>query len=153
MTGGDEGESWPQYADELTPRQIEHLEYVAALDLPEYVPTPERRAVELLELARAYVERNRKNVEYADVPVPAGAVAEYEWGSSFPGEWRRSLVWGDYPTEVQDVHVLICGFQKPDGTYTRQIGLFVDDDMELTVEQARALAAALLKAADDFDRG
>ena len=43
--------------------------------------------------------------------------------------------------------------QKPDGTYTRQLGLFVDDDVAMTAEQARTLAAALLKAADDLDRG
>ena len=43
--------------------------------------------------------------------------------------------------------------QKPDGTYTRQLGLFADDDVEMTAEQARTLAAALLLAADDFDRG
>lgn len=152
MTSGEVG-SWRQYADELTPEQIEHIEYVQSMDYPEYVPSVKRREIETVELAGTYVERNRKNAEYADVPVPPGAEAGFDWGPEFPGEWRRSLVWGDYPTGIEDVYVLVSGWQKPDGTYTRQVGLFVDDDIEMTAQQARTLAAALLKAADDFDRG
>ena len=113
----------------------------------------ERKQGELLGLALTYVERNRKNVEFADVPVPAGAEARFDWGPEFPGEWRRSLVWGDYPTGIEDVYVLVSGMQKPDGTYTRQVGLFIDDDVEMTPDQARTLAKALLQAADDFERG
>jgi len=153
MTGSDEGESWRQYADELTPEQIEHIEYVQSMDYPDYVPSAKRREIEAVELARTYVERNRKNAEFADVPVPPGAEANFDWGPSFADEWRRSLVWGDYPTGIEDVYVLVSGWQTPDGTYTRQLGLFVDDDIEMTTQQARTLAAALLKAADDFDRG
>jgi len=146
--------SWRQYADQLMPEQVEHLEYVQSMDYPEYVPTPERREGELLDLACKYIERNRKNAEYADVPVPAGAEANFDWGPDLvPGEWRRSLVWGEYPTGIEDVYVLVSGMQKPDGTYTRQLGLAVDDDVVMTAEQARTLAAALLSAADDFDRG
>ena len=149
--------SWRQYFDQLTPEQVEHLEYVQALEYREYVDTPERREGDLLDLACNYVERNRKNAEYAGVPVPAGAEATFDWGPDLvAGEWRRSLVWGEYPTGIEDVYVLVSGMQKPDGTYTRQLGLFVDDDdddIEMTAEQARTLAAALLNAADDLERG
>ena len=144
--------SWRQYADQLTPEQVEHLEYVQAKEYRQYVDTPERREGDLLDLARTYLERNRKNAEFADVPVPHGAEARFDWGPESPGEWRRSLVWGEYPTGIEDVYVLVSGMQKPDGTYTRQLGLFVDDDVAMTAEQARTLAAALLKAADDLDR-
>ncbi len=146
--------SWRQYADRLTPEQIDHLEHVQAMEYRQYVDTPERRGLDLLDLARTYLERNRKNAEFADVPVPPGAEARFDWGPDLvPGEWRRSLVWGEYPTGIEDVYVLVSGVQKPDGTYTRQLGLAVDDDVVMTAEQARTLAAALLNAADDLDRG
>lgn len=154
MTSSDENESWRLYADELTREQIEHLEYVQSMDYREYRDTPESREVELLDLACQYTERNRKNAEYADVPIPPGAEPKYDWAPDFQdgNSWKRLLQWTEYSTGMESVDVLINGWLKPDGTYTRQVGLYVEDEIEMTAEQARMLAAALLNAADDLDR-
>jgi len=49
----------------------------------------------------------------------------------------------------QDTPVLVDGTQWSDGRIERRIS--VDDD-DLTVEQARQVAAALVEAADEVDR-
>lgn len=153
MAGSEDGGSWRRYVDLLTPEQIAHCERCVSL------LSPECRDAQLLDIACLYAERNRKNAEYADVPLPPGSEQSFEWLPYFEDDlhgdngWRRLLQWAEYPAGIEDVQVILNGWQKPDGTYIRQVGLYLEDEAEMTAEQARALAAALLKAADDLDRG
>ncbi len=148
MTGSDEGESWRQYADELTAEQIANYEENEARLLPEYRD-------QLVDYARYDVERNRMTAQYADLPMPPGAELQQQWVRDFLGDgsWCRTVRWAEYTTGIEDVEVELNGLQKTDGTYTRRVALNAWDEVVMTSEQARFLAAALLKAADDLDRG
>lgn len=85
----------------------------------------------------------------ANLPIPTGAVA---------GDWigltedsLRLLTWSS--CDVGGVVVAAQGVQYgADGRVERHVGVWPDRfDAELTISQARQLAAALLDAADELD--
>jgi hypothetical protein len=88
---------------------------------------------------------------YPDAPIPAGATRVYDW-YDLDTEPARYFAG---PRRVIARHkrnhtlVLVDGTQWADGRIERIISL---DDDNLTVDQARQLAAALLEAADEVDR-
>jgi len=146
MTGSDEGESWRQYADELTPEQIANYEENEVRLLPEHRD-------QLVDYARYDVECNRMTAQYADLPLPPGSELQDQWVRDFLGDgsWCRRVRWLECTTGMEDVEVEINGLQKTDGTYTRRITLNAWDEVVMTSEQARTLATALRNAADDLD--
>ncbi len=87
-----------------------------------------------------------------DAPIPAGAIDVADWydlhaepARYFTGKLR--VIPRD--NRDHDTLVLVDGTQWANGRIERLIS--VDDD-NLTVGQARQLAAALLEAADEVDR-
>ena len=86
-----------------------------------------------------------------DVPIPAGAAAD-DWPSvAHDGTLVRALTWATHDTGKCSVE--ICGSQFADtGLFDRAIAVFGADDTELSAEEARQLAAALLDAADALER-
>jgi len=148
MNCSDEGESWRQYADDLTPEQIANYEENEVRLLPEYRD-------QLVDYARNDAECNRMTAQYADLPVPPGSELRDQWFRDLLGDgsWCRTVRWAEYATGMEDAEVEINGLQKTDGTYTRRIALYVWDNVMMTSKQTRILAEALLKAADDLDRG
>ncbi len=102
----------------------------------------------LVEQAEYMAACNRIDADYAHVAVPVGAHAD-RWVRE-NGEWSRSLEWAQVPTTVAAVDLYIDGRQKLDGSHTSQVSLY-SDGTHLSGEQARALAAALVQAADDLD--
>ncbi len=85
-----------------------------------------------------------------DVPLPAGATAD-DWPSvDHDGVLVRSLEWCRYDTDK--VGVSIDGSQRATGEYTKGISFYgVSEGQSIDSTQARELAAALIKAADELD--
>ena len=86
----------------------------------------------------------------ADIPPPPGATIVGDWERNTGGGWSRSLVWASYGDE-DPISVDITGRQEHDGTYTRQISMWLDEGGALDAAAARRLAAHLLNAADLLD--
>lgn len=83
-----------------------------------------------------------------DLAVPAGAHAG-DWDSlTDAGDLSRSLEWGRFDTEK--VGVGIDGFQEATGEVSRSINLY-PSRQDLDADDARALAAKLVEAADAMD--
>ncbi|MFA7510512.1 MAG: hypothetical protein WCZ29_08520 [Mycolicibacterium vanbaalenii] len=94
-------------------------------------------------------EQELLNQRLSHIPVPAGATTD-GWFSirSSDGDAMRSLEWSRHDTE--NMGVSVGGWQHEDGQISRHIGLFDIPD-ELTAEDARHLAAALVAAADALE--
>ena len=82
------------------------------------------------------------------LPVPAGATAD-DWDSiSLDNIPCRSLEWSRHDTDK--VGVGVDGFQSATGEVTRCISLYLGHD-GLDADDARALAAKLIEAADSLE--
>lgn len=85
-----------------------------------------------------------------DLPIPAGAKAG-DWDSiDLDGVLTRSLEWGRFDTVK--VGVSIDGFQNARGEVSRSIALYDSVGRELTADDARALAAKLVEAAEAMEQ-
>jgi hypothetical protein len=85
-----------------------------------------------------------------DPPVPAGASTD-GWCSftGVPGDVIRFVTWST--RRVGATSVAVDGMQYRDGDVQPQITIY-GDDSAVTAADARALAAALIEAADELDR-
>lgn len=85
-----------------------------------------------------------------NLPIPAGATAG-DWDSfcTVTGLLCRSLDWSKHDTDI--VSVSVDGTQFSDGDVSQGVSLYGADGKELTADQARALAAKLIEAADALD--
>jgi hypothetical protein len=90
-----------------------------------------------------------------DVPVPAGARPEDEWQDDVPQPYRvlfgelRNTDGVEYTT-VQGTAVQYRDGRIDDGSVHEAPSVYLGDDA-LTPAQARALAAALIKTADEVE--
>jgi hypothetical protein len=85
-----------------------------------------------------------------DIPVPFGADAD-DWEPNTADGYSRSLEWLHLSDDGIDVH--IDGRQQADGNFTREISAYgPDDEIKLTADAARRMAAMLTEAADSLDR-
>lgn len=83
-------------------------------------------------------------------PIPAGATADPWYDGIDEGEQIRSLNWSNHDTPK--VAVGVDGRQYfSNGNVERFIALYPGGDCDLTANEARQLAAALLNAADTLD--
>jgi hypothetical protein len=84
-----------------------------------------------------------------NVPVPAGATAD-DWCdlTDINDGWARALTWSRHDTDK--VRVAVEGWQSSDGAVDRFISVYDADKWELTADDARRLAAALLNALDEL---
>ncbi|MBX7434565.1 hypothetical protein JDV09_21050 [Mycobacterium sp. Y57] len=84
-----------------------------------------------------------------DIPVPAGATAD-GWNSiGADGVLVRGLEWSRHDTAK--VGVGVDGFQDSTGAVCRSINLYLRSGEDLGADDARALAAKLIEAADKLD--
>jgi hypothetical protein len=88
------------------------------------------------------------DVGLADIEPPADAEAG-SWEQGGHGEWSRTLVWWQQVVaEPKGIVVALRGRQDQHGSVEKFLA--VDADAELTEEETRKLAAALLIAAERF---
>ena len=85
-----------------------------------------------------------------DVPIPAGSVLVHDWDDRDTTTPTRYFVGSSWEIKRADrsMRVLIDGTRHASGHVERVISL---DDDNLTLEQARQLAAALSNAVDDAE--
>lgn len=154
ITHDDNATDWRDLRDALTPSQVAYLEnWESHPELPPLAdggsPSPEDHARALLFSAREYVSQNAAAALYADVAPPPEDGEHYHWEHDGDGKWFRFFAGST--REVGDTTVMINGLQSADGTITRSIS--IDGDSEgLDAARARAIAAAVLDAADELDR-
>ena len=85
-----------------------------------------------------------------NLPIPPGATAG-GWDEMFDDDGAvRSLAW--FRHDAAGIGIGVDGLQHEDGRIDRYIGLYNCSNPELTSGQARALATALMEAADEYDR-
>lgn len=146
---------WRDLADQLTAQEratFEDLEQDSQGRIPADV---------LLDYARHDIEGRLADMAYADVPAPAAAARVGRWEKNLKRDgWSRSVVWRSYSGGAADlrlaeshISVEVDGHQQCDGSFTRHVSLWgVDEGRELSSDQARAVAALLVHAADELDR-
>lgn len=149
--------TWRDLADQLTDHEVDEFR-----DMERRLPEGEKGAAFLLKSARDCIADRLVDVMYADVALPAGARTDSAgWGKNLQRDgYSRSLVWRSYEGGMADlrlagsgISVDIDGRQQSDGSFTRGISLWgVDEGAGLTADQARAVAALLVGAADELDR-
>lgn len=134
--------TWRDLADQLTPGQVAELEYCER----EQVPPGLASAGGHLNYARKLAELNIARAVLADVAAPVDAVEIDEWT-----DWDDGLYQRDFTSWVHSgCEVALRGFQFSDGRTERYIWCGGCD--ELTADDARQLAVALVEAADTIDR-
>ena len=138
--------TWHDIADQLTPSQIELLEWLEGDPLNGLLARPEQH----LMFARGWASENLEQSLHADVEPPAAAVELGEWRKSKDGERSRSyrsvIGVGDL-----DIALEFRGSQYTDGRVECSMALTGDGLAKLNPTAARDVAAALLAAADHID--
>lgn len=132
--------TWRDYADRLTPKQIEEFESYEVKFPGETWPVVEAREL----AARNTVDRER----FGHLPAPAGAVRVFTADHDIDGRWSRGFE--GVNRTIGGVSVGMEGEQFEDGTVRRAL-LIYGDGVVLTAAQARELAAALLALAAELD--
>ena len=142
----DDATTWRDLADQLTPQQIAEMEYCEREQIPPGLSEPRH----FLNSARAMIRHNLVQAMCADVPPPSEATGTLcDWEERDGDRFGRMFTVSR--ADVADTGVEICGVQYDDGRIERAI-LLTDAPEDITAAEARALAAALLAAADDLDR-
>lgn len=134
--------TWRDFADRLTPEQIELLGRATHAD-----------EVDLLNLARDFATQNAVHDAHRHVLPPHDAMTTYPWFDA--GEGRVSRFWTGSAWELTSgTWVRIGGEQSTDGTTSRHVEIRPPrhSDGEMTAAQARETARALIAAADEIDR-
>ena len=136
--------TWRDIADQLTPSQIESLEWLEGDPLNGLLAKPEQH----LDFARAWASDNLEQSLYADVPPPAHAVEVGPWRETTAGIRCRSYTSAETGIAGLDITLEINGSQYTDGRVDCLFALTGDGLGELDPTTVRELAAALLAAAD-----
>lgn len=151
--------TWRDLTDQLTPEQIAELEWWETRpDIPpraDGAPTSstQHQGV-LLFTAREYAGQNAAAIAHADVEVPPDAVSFDAWSESDNGDSVDMRFFTGACRVIESINVSIQGRQYSDGRTERTVrvepnGRFNDGDM--SAEQSRLVAAALIDAADELD--
>ena len=144
MTTIDNVTTWRELAGQLTAAQITDME-IFERDTSAYKPSPGA----LVLIATSMVETNEGQIRFAHIPVPADAMdVPSPWEELDTDLWQRVYCAWRHPDVPDAVQVL--GYQRSDGTVHRTI--FANVDLEdIDAGTARAIAAALIQAADELD--
>lgn len=134
--------TWHDIADQLTPTQVGHLEWLEGDPLGSILARPEQH----LMLARGWASYNIAQSFHADVPPPDDAVELGPWIKQNDRERCRSFrsVTG---IGGLDIAVEISGSQYTDGRIDGRVSLS-GNLTQLDAAGARHVAAALVAAAD-----
>lgn len=139
--------TWHDIADQLTPSQVEQLEWLEGDPLDGLLASPEQHVM----LARGWASYNLEQSFHADVPPPADAVEVGPW-LRLPGGARSRSFRSVTAIDGLDIAVEISGSQHTDGRIDARVAL-AGDVTKLDAAGARHVAAALLAAADRVERG
>ena len=162
-TPENQANSWHDLADQLTPDQMSRLERIERCYRDE-AQKPKRWwstaprsdsdiARLLLHFARTDAAENLRDVLFAGVALPAGAVSAYPWG---PEDYR--VFQGEECHIEDDIRVWTHGIQHTDGRIDDGTieapaisvdGLFWEKN--ISSETARHLANVLIAAADEVE--
>lgn len=137
--------TWHDIADQLTPTQVGHLEWLEGNPLGGVLARPEQH----LMLARGWASYNIAQSFHADVSRPDDAVELGPWIKQKDRERCRSFrsVTG---IGGLDIAVEISGSQYTDGSIDGQMSL-LGNLTQLDAAGAQNVAAALLEAADRIE--
>lgn len=138
--------TWHDIADQLTPDQVGHLEWLEGNPLGGMLARPEQH----LMFARGWASCNLEQSLYADVSPPADAVDLGPWIKQNDGQRCRTFrsVTG---VGGLDIAVEISGSQFTDGRIAGRVSL-TGELTTLDAASAREVAAALLAAADRLEQ-
>jgi hypothetical protein len=140
----DNASTWRDLTDQLTPKQIAELEYCEREQIPPGMAAPRHH----LNHARKMAELNLAQAMFADIAVPPDAVDDVDdWTDYDDGHYQRMFTSWTHPT----LDVSVVGVQFSDGRVERYI-LCGTNTEELTAEESRQVAAALIEAAAQLDR-
>ena len=138
--------TWHDIADQLTPEQIDLLQWLEGDPLNGLLAKPEQH----LMFARGWASENLEQSLHADVAPPAAAVELGEWRKSKTGDRSRSyrsiIGVGDL-----DIALEFRGAQYTDGRIECSLALTGEGLANLDPTAARDVAAALLAAADHIE--
>lgn len=137
--------TWHDIADQLTPTQVEQLEWLEGDPLGGLLARPEQH----LMLARGWAGYNLEQVLHADVPPPADAVQTGPW-QRMPGGSRCRTFRSVIGIGGLDVEVEISGSQFTDGRIDGRVSLS-GDVSHLDAAGARDVAAALTAATERLE--
>jgi hypothetical protein len=137
--------TWHDITDQLTPAQVDLLEWLQEDPLGGLIGRPE----EHLLIARGWAKYNLEQSFHADVAAPAHAVEVGPWLKPKSGERSRSFrsVTGN---DGLDVAIETSGSLYTDGRIEGHVSL-TGELTDLDPAGAREVAAALSAAADLFE--
>ena len=136
--------TWRDIADQLSPTQVGHLEWLEQDPLNGLLAKPAQHLV----LARGWASENLEQSLHADVAPPADAVDVGPWLKSSAGVRTRSYRSVMTGLAGLDITLELRGSQHTDGRIQCRLGLAGSDLNNLSPAAARELAAALAAAAD-----
>ena len=139
--------TWRDIADQLTPIQVDHLEWLEQDPLNGLLAKPAQH----LFLARGWASENLEQALHADVAPPADAVDVGPWLKSSTGVRTRSYRSLATCIGGLDITIELNGSQYADGRIQCRMNLAGGDLTNLGPATAREVAAALLAAADRAD--
>jgi hypothetical protein len=154
MTTAQDTETWRDLIDQLTPEQTERLERYASD--PDYMVRVYGEPhvwddTSLLDAARRMARENNAVKAIGEVPWPPDAISVGEWTDADSPEPFRGFEIAARHVD-KDVEVQSSGFQYLNGADEREITIHgADPYTPLNAESARALAAALIAAAEDLE--
>lgn len=146
---GDGDSDWRTHEQSLEPFQIEALGQYE-LHLRSQGRSADQVRQMTMDKAREFVNDNLGSIGFAGIELPTGlgtaASPRYDTETS---RWQRDF--SGPPEEIAGIRMKMIGTQVDDGSVvTRK--LLVQGYGELTVAEARQLAAAILNLADDLER-
>lgn len=136
--------NWRDIADQLTPAQIDLLEWLEGDPLNGLLAKPGQH----LAFARGWASENLEQCLHADISAPANAVEVGPWRKSTTGVRGRAYLSSVSGLAGLDITLEIRGTQYADGHIECCMGLSGAGLGELSPSAARDLAAALAEAAD-----
>jgi hypothetical protein len=142
MTADDT--TWRGLADLLTAEQIAELEYCEREEIPPGLADERHR----VNCARMMARHNLIQQLCADVAAPVDAVGEpdvwQDWGDGYGRMYTVSS------RDVGEMSVQVCGVQFDDGR--TETSILAGGVEQMTAEEGRRLAEALIAAADELGR-
>lgn len=136
--------TWRDIADQLSPTQVGHLEWLEQDPLNGLLNKPAQHLV----LARGWASENLEQSLHADVAPPADAVDVGPWLKSSAGVRTRSYRSVMTGIARLDITLELRGSQYTDGRIQCRLSLAGGSLDDLDAAAARELAAALVAAAD-----
>lgn len=144
---------WRDLTDQLTPHQIAQVEQLehASAGWPLQPGDDASPDEKLVRCARSFIRENLAQIQFADIVVPADAIdSPSAWAEWEEGVWNRHYT-AAWSTPCDETAVEISCWQYSDGRADER-HVYITTEAQLDSAAARAVAAALLAAADKLDQ-